>query len=64
MSENIIIPENLDKKSRYECLIPQLKSLVEGESDIIANLANLVAGLKYGMNFFWVGFLEQMSRMS
>ena len=56
MSENIIIPENLDKKSRYECLIPQLKSLVEGESDIIANLANLAAGLKFGMNFFWVGF--------
>ncbi|HEY4799944.1 MAG TPA: GAF domain-containing protein, partial [Bacteroidia bacterium] len=29
--------------------------LVKGEKDLIANLANVVAALKYGMNFFWVG---------
>src|SRR5205085_9010530 len=29
--------------------------LVEGEPDLIANLANIMAALKHGMNFFWVG---------
>ncbi|HET6245402.1 MAG: GAF domain-containing protein [Bacteroidetes bacterium] len=56
MAENISIPGNSNKKEKYELLIPQLKSLVEGENDLIANLANLAAGIKYGMNFFWVGF--------
>lgn len=56
MADNLFIPDNLSKKERYELLIPQLKALVEGEKDLIANLANLAAGIKYGMNFFWVGF--------
>ncbi len=43
------------KEAKYESLIPQLNSLVEGETDLIANLANIVSALKYGMNFFWVG---------
>lgn len=43
------------KKERYASLLPQLKALVEGEPDRIANLANIMSGLKYGMNFFWVG---------
>jgi L-methionine (R)-S-oxide reductase len=43
------------KRSRYESLLPQLKALVAGENDMTANLANLMSGLKYGMNFFWVG---------
>jgi L-methionine (R)-S-oxide reductase len=56
MSETIVIPPGItDKKERYETLIPQVKALVEGETDIIANLANIMAALKYGMDFFWVG---------
>ena len=56
MSEGILIPESVtDKKEKYELLIPQITALVEGEPDLIANLANIVAALKYGMNFFWVG---------
>jgi L-methionine (R)-S-oxide reductase len=34
---------------------PQIKALVEGEKDFIANISNIIAALKYGMNFFWVG---------
>ena len=57
MSEGILIPETItSKKERYEMLIPQIKALVDGEPDLIANLANIVSALKYGMNFFWVGF--------
>jgi len=56
MAENIFIsPEITDKAERYRTLIPQLKSLVEGESDFIANLANIIGALKEAMNFFWVG---------
>ncbi len=43
------------KTARYESLLPQIKALIAGEDDLIANLANIVAALKYGMNFFWVG---------
>jgi GAF domain-containing protein len=56
MTESITIPENItDKKVKYDLLLPQITSLVEGEPDRIANIANIVAALKYGMNFFWVG---------
>jgi L-methionine (R)-S-oxide reductase len=44
------------KEEKYLSLIPQIKALVEGESDSIANMANICAALKYGLNFFWVGF--------
>ena len=57
MSETIIIDRSLSKQERYEALIPQIKSLVEDETDMIANLANICAVLKFSMDgFFWVGF--------
>lgn len=56
MSESIFIPETVkNKREKYALLIPQIKALIEGETDTIANLANIVAALKYGMSFFWVG---------
>lgn len=54
MSESIIVSGNT-KKERYESLLPQVKALVTGEPDLIANLSNIVAALKQGMGFFWVG---------
>jgi len=54
MAESIIVGGST-KKGKYESLLPQIKELVKGEKDLIANLANVVAALKYGMNFFWVG---------
>jgi GAF domain-containing protein len=56
MAEELIIDKGLSKKERYEALLPQIKALVESESDLIANLANVAAALRYGMDFFWVGF--------
>lgn len=44
------------KKEQYEQLLPIVQSLIEGEKDFIANLANVCAALKQGFNFFWVGF--------
>ncbi|MEO8795903.1 MAG: GAF domain-containing protein [Daejeonella sp.] len=45
-----------DKKEQYSSLIPQIKALLEGETDLIANMANICAALKEQFNFFWVGF--------
>lgn len=56
MAENLVISQSTDKKEKYEVLIPQLQSLVEGEPDVVANLSNIAAALRQSMNFFWVGF--------
>jgi len=46
-----------DKTSRYRELLPQLGSLVEGEPDLVANLANLSAALMHGIEAAsWAGF--------
>lgn len=55
MSEELIITAKT-KEGKYIELLPQLKALVEGETDLIANLANISAALKESMHFFWVGF--------
>lgn len=54
--ENLVVTSSHNKTERYKALIPQLQSLVESETDTIANFANLVAALKQTFNFFWVGF--------
>ncbi len=56
MAEELIISTSTDKQNRYDTLLPQIKSLVDAEQDVIANLANITAALKQTMNFFWVGF--------
>jgi len=55
MSEEIII-EGTNKEEKYISLLPQLKALVEGEEDLIANLANITAVIKQTFGYFWVGF--------
>lgn len=54
MAESVII-SGITKKEKYESLLPQIKALIEGERDFIANLSNIMSALKFGMNFFWVG---------
>ncbi|MBL7919005.1 MAG: GAF domain-containing protein [Bacteroidia bacterium] len=44
------------KEEKYKELIPQISALIEGEKDNIANMANICAALKFGLEFFWVGF--------
>jgi L-methionine (R)-S-oxide reductase len=56
MAEELIINTSTNKEERYRSLVPQIAALVEGEKDVIANLSNIAAALKQGMNFFWVGF--------
>ena len=55
MAEDLKITKG-SKVEQYESLIPQIKGLLDGESDLIANLANVVAALKEQFSWFWVGF--------
>lgn len=58
MAEELQVSTSIDKAERYKSLIPQIKALTSDEPDVIANLANAASALKYGMNFFWVGFYQ------
>jgi L-methionine (R)-S-oxide reductase len=55
MAEDLSII-NGAKEVQYEHLIPQIKALVEGEPNLIANQGNLCAALKEQFNWLWVGF--------
>jgi len=55
MAEDLVITTGT-KKDQYETLIPQIKGLLEGEKDLIANLANTVAALKEQFGWLWTGF--------
>ncbi|MNK03352.1 Free methionine-R-sulfoxide reductase [compost metagenome] len=56
MAEDLSILKEVSKEEKYISIIPQIKALVEGEKDLIANLANICAALKEQFNWFWVGF--------
>ncbi|HNS11030.1 MAG TPA: GAF domain-containing protein [Bacteroidia bacterium] len=55
MSQEINIRPDLSKEEKYEALIPQIKALISGENDVIANVSNIIAAIKHTMNYFWVG---------
>jgi L-methionine (R)-S-oxide reductase len=55
MAEELIITKG-DKEEAYKTLIPQIKALISGEPDLIANTANVVSALRETFGFFWVGF--------
>lgn len=55
MAEDLYIGSG-SKDEKYRTLLPQIKSLIAGETNRIANLANVSAALKETFHFFWVGF--------
>lgn len=56
MAEDLKILNEASKEEKYISIIPQIKALLEGEDDLIANLANISAALKEQFGWFWVGF--------
>jgi GAF domain-containing protein len=54
--EDLKITSGLDRLGKYKELLPQIRALVTGESDLTANLANIAAALKEAFDFLWVGF--------
>ncbi|MFY7965431.1 MAG: GAF domain-containing protein [Chitinophagaceae bacterium] len=55
MAEDLSISKGT-KEEQYISLIPQIKGLLSGENDLIANIANITAALKEQFNWLWVGF--------
>ncbi len=56
MAEELFIKETTNKAEKYKSLYPQIKSLIEDEKNVIANLANIAAALKQTFHFLWCGF--------
>ena len=55
MSEDLTIVSGA-KSEQYASLLPQVRAVIEGEQDAIANLANIAAALKEQFGWLWVGF--------
>lgn len=55
MAEDLKINDGT-KIENYTTLIPQIAALIDGEPDLVANLANVAASLKEQFQWFWVGF--------
>src|SRR5450432_3028619 len=55
MAEDLDIVKG-SKEEEYQSLIPQVKGLLEGETDLVANMANVAAALKEQFQWLWVGF--------
>lgn len=55
MAEDLLIVKGT-KEQQYQTLLPQITALINGETDLVANLANIAAALKEQFNWLWVGF--------
>lgn len=56
MAESLFVPKGANRQLIYDEIAPQVAALVAGETDLVANLANITAALKEAFGFFWVGF--------
>ena len=55
MAEELIVAQG-GKEEKYEVLYRQVEALMEGESDMIANMANVAAMIHSTFHFWWTGF--------
>ncbi len=55
MAEDLTIAQG-SKEEQYKNILPQIKGLLTGEDDLVANMANVCAALKEQFNWLWVGF--------
>ena len=56
MADSVQFTKDADRETLYREIEPQIKEVVFGEVDLIANLANVSAVLKEAFGFMWVGF--------
>jgi GAF domain-containing protein len=56
MAESLAFSKTTDRRKIYDEIAPQIDALTTGETDLVANLANITAALKEAFGFFWVGF--------
>lgn len=55
MAEELII-NSTTKEEKYKELLPQIASVIEDETDIIANMANIASMIHETFGFWWTGF--------
>ncbi len=55
MADDLLIATG-NKEEQYQILLPQIKGLLDGETDLVANLANVTAALKEQFKWLWIGF--------
>lgn len=55
MAEDLIVAKGT-KEDQYKALLPQIAALIEGEPDLVANLANITAALREQFGWLWTGF--------
>lgn len=46
----------MDKIQKFQTLLKQIESILDGESNLMANLANTCALIKETFKYFWIGF--------
>lgn len=62
MAEHLEIAQG-SKSEKYTALFPQIASVVESESDTIANMANVAAMIHETFGFWWTGFYRVLDGM-
>lgn len=55
MAEHLDIIEGT-KEEKYRTLLPQIASVIDGEPDLIANMANVASMIHETFGFWWTGF--------
>ena len=55
MAEELHIAEG-GKEQKYELLYRQAVAMLDSESDVVANMANLAAMIHHTFGFWWTGF--------
>lgn len=56
MAEELKINQEASKEEIYQEILPQLESIISGEENLVANLANICAVLDTAFNHLWTGF--------
>jgi GAF domain-containing protein len=56
MTQLIHTTPNADRNTLYAELLPQIKQLIQGETSLISNMANIASVLYHSLGFHWVGF--------
>jgi L-methionine (R)-S-oxide reductase len=56
MAQGITLPSTKDRTILFEALIPQVEALLDGETDLIAAMANVAAAIHGTFGWHWVGF--------
>ncbi len=60
MEPQVSIDPNLSREEKYPILLKQVEALIDGEDDLIANMANVAALIYNNLGFHWVGFYRKI----